>query len=44
MENVFNDTNFKKKIEKQKIEFLLHIFGQDKNKAKRVDNYHWKIN
>ena len=44
MENVFTNTNFKEKIENQKIEFLLHIFDQDKNKAKRVDNYHWKIN
>ena len=42
-ENIFTDTKFKEKIENQKIEFLRHIFGQDKNKAKRVDNYHWKF-
>ena len=43
-EKIFTDTKFKEKIENQKIEFLMHIFEQDKNKAKRVDNYHWKFN
>jgi len=43
-ENVFTDIYFKENIEKQKIEFLTHIFSQDKNKAKRVDNYNWKFN
>ena len=42
-EKVFIDTNYKEKIEKEKEEFLFHIFLQDFKKAKRIDNYHWKI-
>ena len=41
-ENIFIDKYYKKKIEKERIEFLYHIFDQDKNVAKRIDNYHWK--
>ena len=43
-EKIFTDTKFKGKIENLKIEFLMNIFEQDKNKAKRVDNYHSKLN
>ena len=42
-EKVFIDTKYKEKIEKEKEEFLFHIFSQDIKKAKRIDNYHWKI-
>lgn len=41
-ENVFIDPKFKEKIESQKIEFLIHIFDQEIEKARRVDNYHFK--
>lgn len=41
-ENVFIDNYYKKKFEKEKKEFVYHIFEQDKMKAKRIDNYHWK--
>ena len=41
-ENIINDIKFKEKIENIKIQFLIHIFEQDINKAKRIDNYHWK--
>ena len=41
-ENIFIDNYFKEKIENERIEFLYHIFDQDKKKAKRIDNYHWK--
>lgn len=41
-ENIFIDNYYKKKIEKEKKEFVYHIFEQDKKKAKRIDNYHWK--
>jgi hypothetical protein len=41
-ENVFIDNYYQKKIENERIEFLYHIFDQDKIKAKRIDNYHWK--
>lgn len=40
-ENIFIDNYFKEKIENERIEFLYHIFDQDKKKAKRIDNYHW---
>jgi hypothetical protein len=40
-ENIFID-NYQKKIENERIEFLYHIFDQDKIKAKRIDNYHWE--
>ena len=39
-ENVFSDPNFMEKKNNQRADFLIHIFMQDKNKAKRVDNYH----
>ena len=42
-EKVFIDTKYKEKIEEEKEEFLFHIFSQDIKKAKRIDNYHWKI-
>jgi len=41
-ENVFIDNYYKKKIENERIEFFYHIFEQDIQKAKRIDNYHWK--
>lgn len=41
-ENIFINNNYKKKIENERIEFLYHIFDQDKKVAKRIDNYHWK--
>ena len=43
-QNILIDGKFKEKIEKQKIEFLTHIFEQDQKKAKRIDNYIYKIN
>ena len=43
-QNILIDEKFKEKIEKQKIEFLTHIFEQDQKKAKRIDNYIYKIN
>ena len=42
-EKVFIYTKYKENIEKEKEEFLFHIFSQDIQKAKRIDNYHWKI-
>ena len=41
-ERAFTDLQFKELIEKEKEEFLYHIFSQDLKKAKRIDNYHWK--
>lgn len=41
-ENIFIDNYFKEKIENERIEFLYHIFDQDKKSAKRIDNYHWQ--
>ena len=41
-ENIFIDDKFRDKIEKERVEFLLHIFEQNKKKAKRIDNYHFK--
>ena len=41
-ENIFIDNYYKEKIENERIEFLYHIFDQDRKKAKRIDNYHWK--
>ena len=41
-ENIFIDNYYKEKIENERIEFLYHIFDQDINKSKRIDNYHWK--
>jgi hypothetical protein len=40
-EDLFINYN-KDKIENERIEFLYHIFEQDKKSAKRIDNYHWK--
>ena len=40
-EDLFINYN-KDKIENERIEFLYHIFDQDKKSAKRIDNYHWK--
>lgn len=42
-EKVFIDSKFTEKIEKEREEFLLHIFSQDFQLAKRVDNYHRSI-
>ena len=39
-ENVFTSEKFYEKIFKQKKEFLINIFNQDKRYAKRIDNYH----
>jgi len=41
-EDIFIDNNYKEKIENERVEFLYHIFDQDKKLAKRIDNYHWK--
>ena len=41
-EDIFIDNYYKEKIENERVEFLYHIFDQDKRKAKRTDNYHWK--
>jgi hypothetical protein len=41
-ENLILDINIKKKIEDQKQKFLINIFEQDINKAKRVDKYQIK--
>ncbi len=41
-EKIFIDNYYQKKIENERIEFLYHIFDQDKKTAKRIDNYHWE--
>ena len=42
-EDIFIVNNYyKEKYEKERIDFIYHIFDQDKNTAKRIDNYHWK--
>ena len=41
-EDIFINNYYKEKIENERDEFLYHIFDQDKRKAKRIDNYHWK--
>jgi len=41
-ENIFIDNYYKERIENERVEFLYHIFDQDKKTAKRIDNYHWK--
>ena len=33
-----------KMFNSERINFFLNIFEQEKNNAKRVDNYHWKFN
>jgi hypothetical protein len=40
-EKLFINDNLVKISEIEKAEFLNHIFEQEKNKAKRVDNYHF---
>ena len=37
---IYNYNN-KDKIENERIEFIYHIFDQDKKSAKRIDNYHY---
>lgn len=39
-ENVFINDNFVKILNSEKIKFFNSIFGQPKDKAKRIDNYH----
>ena len=41
-EKLFIDDNIPSLIKKEKINFFNHIFQQEKIKAKRVDNYHFK--
>ena len=38
-EKIFIDNNLAKDNSKEKIKFFKHIFEQDKDKAKRIDNY-----
>ena len=38
-EKLFIDDNLVKNNNKEKIKFFKHIFEQDKDKAKRIDNY-----
>ncbi len=40
--NIFNDDNYNIKINQEKLQFIYNIFEQDINKAKRIDNYHFK--
>jgi hypothetical protein len=40
-EKLFINDNLVKISEIEKAEFFNHIFEQEKNKAKRVDNYHF---
>ena len=42
-ENIFTDRKFKEKILYQKENFFFHIFMQDIDKARRIDNYHWNL-
>ena len=39
MENLLINENLIEKVEKELIEFISHIFEQEKNKAKRITNY-----
>ena len=42
-EDIFIVNNYyKEKYENERVKFIYHIFDQDKNTAKRIDNYHWK--
>jgi len=41
-ENIIIDDNFAENNIKEKIEFFKYIFKQEKEKAKRIDNYNWK--
>ena len=43
-ENLFIDDNLPIITKKEKIEFFDHIFEQEKNLAKRIDNYHFNLN
>jgi hypothetical protein len=41
-EDIFIVNNYyKEKYENERVKFIYHIFDQDKNTAKRIDNYHW---
>ena len=42
-ENIIVDDNFVLNNKNEKIEFIRHIFEQEKNMAKRIDNYNWNI-
>lgn len=42
-EKLFIDDNIPRLIKKEKIKFFDHIFSQEKNKARRIDNYHYKF-
>ena len=42
-EKVFNDDKFLEKIKNSRKNFLLNIFQQNKELAKRIDNYHFNI-
>ena len=41
-EKLFIDDNIPSLVKKEKINFFNHIFQQEKNKAKRIDNYNFK--
>ena len=41
-ESLFIDDNIPSLVKKEKINFFNHIFQQEKNKAKRIDNYNFK--
>jgi len=41
-EKIFIDENIPSLVKKEKINFFNHIFQQEKNKAKRIDNYNFK--
>ena len=43
-ENIIVDDNFVLNNKNDKIEFIKHIFEQEKNMGKRIDNYNWNIN
>ena len=43
-EKIFTYNNIFKKINKDRIKFLLNIFEQNKNLAKRIDNYNYNSN
>ena len=42
-EKLFIDDNIPRLIKNEKIKFFDHIFSQEKNKARRIDNYHYKL-
>ncbi len=41
-EKLFIDDNIPSLVKKEKINYFNHIFQQEKNKAKRIDNYNFK--